>query len=162
MLTPVSEIKRVRVDTLDMGDMSDMKSRAIVEILLELADDNLEVLISDTELRVLLDIYMKIHQAAPFTGLRELMEKDIEVELFFQDLRELVLVKEAEVREELWKDSYKALCAWVTNPARLKYNFGELSEQAKMLVNHARECLVLEYQIEIHEKKITYAKTYEN
>lgn len=157
-----SKLKTVQVDTLDMGNLENQESRAIVEILLELADDNLEVKISDTELRTLLAIYMRMWNVKKFIGLRELIEADIEVELFFLDLRELVVESDPNARAELWKETYKSYCDWVQNPRREKQKFGILSEHAEELLAYAQEVLSLEFQWDIFQQKPKRGKQYKN
>ena len=157
-----SPIKTVSVDTLDMGKLENQESRAIVEILLELADDNLEVKISDVELRTLMAIYMRLWAAAPFVGLRELIESDVEVELFFLDIRDLVVESDPIQRAEMWKEAYKAYCDWVQNPVRSQRKFGVLSVHGEALLGYAQEVLSLEFQWDIFVQKPVRGRQYKN
>ncbi len=155
-------IKTVQIDTLDMGNLENQESRAIVEILLELADENFEVKISDSELRTLLAIYMRMYHTAPFVGLRELIEGDVEIELFFLDIRDLVLEMDPVQRAEMWKESYKSFCDWIQHPTRTKAKFGVLSAHAEELLGYAQEVLSLEYQWDIFAQKPRYGRQYKN
>ncbi len=139
-----SPLKLIKVDTLSMGDISNQETRAIFEILLELSNQDFEVLISDLELRTLLDIYMRMYKAEPFEGLRELIEHDTEVELFFLDLCDLVQEEDVSVRLQLWVEAYKSLQGWVKLPNRA--SFGGISPQAEELLAHTQELLVFEHQ----------------
>ncbi len=155
-------IKTVQIDTLKINDLENLESRAIMEILLELADENCEVRISESEVRTLLHIYQRMYHSAPFLGLRELIEGDIEIELFFLDLRELVLENDPIQRAEMWKQTYQSFCEWIQHPTRAKAKFGVLSAHAEELLAYAQEVLSLEFQYEIFTQKINYGKKYLN
>lgn len=156
------EVKKVQLEALDMGNLENQESRAIVEILLELADDKFEVAISDTELRTLLDIYMRMYKATPFIGLRELIEADVEIELFFLDIRDLVMETDPVQRAEMWKQTYQSLCEWIQHPTRARAKFGVLSTHAEILLGYAQEVLSLEFQYELFIQKPHYGKRYSN
>lgn len=158
----LADIRTVQIDTLDMRNLENQESHAIMEILLELADDDLEVKISDPELRTLLAIYMRMWNASPFVGLRELIEKDVEIELFFLDIRALVVENDPAQRAELWKDAYKSFCDWIQHPTRTKAKFGVLSVHAEVLLGYAQEILSLEFQWDIHTQRVRYGKQYKN
>jgi len=157
-----AEIKKVQIDTLEIGSLENQESRAIMEILIELADDNLEVKISETEMRTLLQIYLRMWHAESFIGLRELIESDIEVELFFLDLRELVVESDPATRSELWKEAYKGFCDWVQHPTRTKFKFGVLSVQAEELLAYAQEVLMMEYQWDLYIQRPLLGRQYKN
>ncbi len=155
-------IKTVQIDTLGMADMEHLESRAIMEILLELANDDFEVKISETELRTLLQIYQRMWHTSPFVGLRELIESDIEIELFFLDLRDLVLEDDIEQRAELWKDAFQSFCEWIQHPSRTNVKFGVLSPHAEELLIYAQAVLSLEFQWELIAQTPRYGKQYRN
>jgi len=158
-LTPV---KKIHLDTLDMGDLETRECRAVMEILLQLANEELEVMISDGELRTLLAIYMKMFAAEPFLGLHELIQDDVEVELFFLEIGEVVLESDPEMRAEMFKEAYKTLCQWTQHPIRIDNDFGVLSAQGEALLEFAQGVLSLEYQWDIHLHKEIRGKTYSN
>lgn len=105
------QIKRIKVldkeAMASLGIEENFTTRAMVEILLEVCDANLEVWISEAELKTLTEIYGRLYLAAPFPGVHEMVAADTGVELFFADLRELVQIEDQQQRLEAWVEIFK-------------------------------------------------------
>src|ERR1035437_2706961 len=86
----VDSVQKIHV-RFDPDLMTTVKERAITEILLELCNVELEVEITESEVRELLEIYMEVYKAKPFIGLRELVESDGGVAMFFRMFKEVVV-----------------------------------------------------------------------
>ena len=86
----MDSVQKIHV-RFDPDLMTTVKERAITEILLELCNVELEVEITESEVRELLEIYMEVYKAKPFIGLRELVESDGGVAMFFRMFKEVVV-----------------------------------------------------------------------
>ncbi len=122
------EVKRVKALSIDelreKGIEATRGILGIAEVMLEICDENLEVMISESELRLLMEVYDCLYAAQPFAGLHEATTLDTGLDIFFSDLRQLVAVLDPEQRLQAWTEIFRdfdagcrhklyALTAWV-------------------------------------------------
>lgn len=81
-------------------------NRATVEVMLELADDKLEVEISETELSMLVGVYVDLKRQGPFKGLRELIIEDAGVRAFWAGVKNVVSTPDGPLRKKGWLTAY--------------------------------------------------------
>lgn len=85
------------------------EDRAVLEILLEICDNNLDVVTSSAEVQVLAEVYWGLYQARPFPGLHELVMNDAGVCLFFKKFKELVLpILDLSKRSKQFSEVYRS------------------------------------------------------
>lgn len=94
------EVQKVRLHP-DPASITTPGERATMELLLELCDSDLDVETTSAEVRELLELYQDMYQAKPFVGLRELIEADSGIALFFEMFRQQILpLKKVEERRQ--------------------------------------------------------------
>lgn len=89
-LSAMTEVKKVHVRP-DPASITTPEERAILEILLELCNTDLDVEITELEVKEMAEVYWNLYKIKPFVGLHELLFEDKGVNLFFQMFRTEVL-----------------------------------------------------------------------
>ena len=98
--------KRVKVlgaQTLrDLKIPENARTRAMVEMLLELCDKDLQVLVSEREVYLFATVHENLARAKKFQGLHELARQDVAVREWLDGLRALVRLEQPLERDRAW------------------------------------------------------------
>lgn len=103
----MTQVQKIRVKP-DVDAITTPEERALLEVLLELCDGNLDVETTEAEVRELSELYWDMYKAKPFVGLRELIEADVGVARFFEMFRCQVLpIREVSGRRKQVLEMYQ-------------------------------------------------------
>ena len=103
----IQRVKAVSIDALQaLGVEATQGTLGIAEVMLEICDENLELMVSEAEVRLLAEIHDRLHSAQPFAGLHEALAVDCGLDLFFSDLRMLVTILDPIQRAHAWKELF--------------------------------------------------------
>ena len=104
--TKVKQVKALSRAELRHHKIRDTKvNRALTEVMLEVADKDLMVNISEAELSMLTGVYLDLKEAAPVVGLRELITQDAGVRAFWAGVKNVTQAPEKQ-RAEAWISAY--------------------------------------------------------
>ena len=104
----IQRVKAVSIDSLrEMGVAATKGTLGMAEVMLEVCDESLEVMISEAELRLLLELYSCLYEAQPFAGLHEAVVFDSGLDFFFGDLKVLMTVLDPTQRAQAWQEVFR-------------------------------------------------------
>ena len=142
----VKKVKVLNAEILADLEAEDPLTIAASQCLLAICDDNLEVSIAETEVRVLLNAYDAMYQAQPFEDLRAVLKEDPPLESWWADIRTLVGFTDMKLRRSSWVQACQDFVAVVAARAAK----GDESSPWAMAVDaQARAFLTLYHQYEI-------------
>lgn len=109
MLSSDTKVRQVKVPTHDDIRKKKIRStttnRALIEVMLELADEDLSLQISEAELSMLTGVYLDLKRAAPFSDLRKLVVEDPGVRAFWAGVKNVTKAEE-KLRGPAWVSAY--------------------------------------------------------
>ena len=109
------EVKHVKVlgpSALQaLGIAHNPRVRGVMEFLLELCDTDLQIDISEMEVRALSDIISQVRKIAPFKSLHELAEIDPATAFFLTSMRQMTKEKGPDARRMAWNNVFRQYLA---------------------------------------------------
>lgn len=131
-----------RVKALTPRDLRKQKirrtpaNRAVIETMLELADEKFEVLISQSEVVLLTTIYERIRSAETFRNWRMLLDADPAIAYFWTLVKYVVAIDKPDERAQAWLKAYNEWDKYVARWPETSWNraLGAFIRQETMLV----------------------------